>query len=699
MAKSKKIQMPAGIRNKLMAAVSMLLVSTIMMVSTTYAWFTLSTAPEVTGITTSVGANGNLEMALLTSGKEGADGKDKIEDTFNNLDKISSAVGDSSSATKDVLKSNITWGNLVDLDNDAYGLKTINLMPARLNITGRDSTDAAVVTTSLLKTAVYGKDGRVDTLEANTSSTASYETNSWLMKNTYGVRAIGTNDNLTKQQSGLMAAKSAYASNMSTARSTMTQSIVNNGQHIAKAVASMAMDGTATLTTEQKDAIKAMLADTLKAMTSIDKAYQYVLLAEASRLDDSAAYVAASGLITDAGSYSEAIAALQNAAGGASATVSAPEALSAAVTKLNAQKKLVTDAQAELVEGAEDSVYKNALKVLVDQTKAQINGFKVGTAPSEGENGKYIKDHDGNINGKFMTSAVSGINVQLPDDSGVLSYIGETAGNYTAGFAIKELKVGSITATDVKASMATTATPDTTVSTLLNGITAAGKGDTTAADTALSDTYGYALDFAFRTNAADSKLQLQTDAAQRVYAGHTNELTQGNGSTMTFKSAEGASLTGDKVKTLMGSIRVAFVDPITGTIHGIAVLDTANATETEGSSYTSKLYLHDYTINEGVLNVGEKKTGDDAVSLMAMQQNTAQRLTVIVWLDGDSVDNGDVANAAQSITGSLNLQFSSSATLVPMENTALKNLTETNTPGGETTGDNTGDTTGQDGQP
>ena len=61
------------IKSKLIAAICMLLVSSIMMVSTTYAWFTLSTAPEVTGINTSVGANGNLEMALLPmSGRNGS---------------------------------------------------------------------------------------------------------------------------------------------------------------------------------------------------------------------------------------------------------------------------------------------------------------------------------------------------------------------------------------------------------------------------------------------------------------------------------------------------------------------------------------------------------------------------------------------------------------------------------------------------
>ena len=62
MNKTKKRQL--NIKNKLIAAIAMLLVSSIMMVSSTYAWFTLSTAPEVQGITTTVGANGNLEIAL-----------------------------------------------------------------------------------------------------------------------------------------------------------------------------------------------------------------------------------------------------------------------------------------------------------------------------------------------------------------------------------------------------------------------------------------------------------------------------------------------------------------------------------------------------------------------------------------------------------------------------------------------------------
>ena len=63
--RQRKVSMPIDIKKKFAAAICMLLIAAIMMISSTYAWFTLSTAPEVTGITTNVGANGNLEIALL----------------------------------------------------------------------------------------------------------------------------------------------------------------------------------------------------------------------------------------------------------------------------------------------------------------------------------------------------------------------------------------------------------------------------------------------------------------------------------------------------------------------------------------------------------------------------------------------------------------------------------------------------------
>ena len=101
MNKAKKKQQT--IRQKLIAAIAMLMVSAIMVVSSSYAWFTLSTSPEVTGIETSIGANGNLEMAL------------------NNGGTITSNVGDS---LEEAVVKNLTWGNLVDL-SDGSGLDMV----------------------------------------------------------------------------------------------------------------------------------------------------------------------------------------------------------------------------------------------------------------------------------------------------------------------------------------------------------------------------------------------------------------------------------------------------------------------------------------------------------------------------------------------------------------------------------------------
>ena len=142
MNKTQKRQL--NLRNKLFAAIAMLLVSSIMMVSTTYAWFTLSTAPEVQGITTTVGANGNLEIALSPADGSAA--------------RIGSAMGDSNLAWT---AKNTTWGNLLNLSDEAYGRAGITLLPSRLNV--------SAVGTTPLKTPVYGADGRVQKLEANSA--------------------------------------------------------------------------------------------------------------------------------------------------------------------------------------------------------------------------------------------------------------------------------------------------------------------------------------------------------------------------------------------------------------------------------------------------------------------------------------------------------------------------------------------------
>ena len=178
MSKSKrKVSMPAGIRNKMMAAVSMLLISSIMMVSSTYAWFTLSTAPEVKNISTTVAGNGSLEIALMP-------GTGMLKDITSGFS------SNQNGGTVDVTTANTTWGNVINLSDASYGLNKVVLNPAQLNLT-----DAATFADAAKPLAVptYGFDGRIDKLSSNTALKASAD--GAFTGNTFGVRAIGEVDN------------------------------------------------------------------------------------------------------------------------------------------------------------------------------------------------------------------------------------------------------------------------------------------------------------------------------------------------------------------------------------------------------------------------------------------------------------------------------------------------------------------------
>lgn len=149
-----------NIKNKLIAAIAMLLVSSIMMVSSTYAWFTLSTAPEVQGITTTVDANGNLEIALSP-----ADG---------DYNKITSNVGDANE--EDWTKKNLTWGNLIDLSDASYRLNELTLLPSQLYINPGSATAPATLADNPLKIPVYGADGRISALDGTKVFLGGYDT-------------------------------------------------------------------------------------------------------------------------------------------------------------------------------------------------------------------------------------------------------------------------------------------------------------------------------------------------------------------------------------------------------------------------------------------------------------------------------------------------------------------------------------------
>lgn len=615
MAKSKKVRMPIGMRNKLMAAVSMLLVSSIMMVSTTFAWFTLSTAPEVTGITTSVGANGNLEIALLNT------------TTFANTSSISSAVGDSSAAAgKTVPQANITWGNLVDLSDASYGLTGISLLPAAVkgtyNTTGdgenQVKTLATVDPACFLNTPTYGADGRVVDTDGTTVSAIYNATNGTFPyeagTQTYGVRAIGATSSMSARQIAFGSAKTNANSALTTAKAG-TKSAISNNMSALMAFAG-ADSAPTTYTAKQLASFRAIAAGIVNDIKALETGYKNALIAvvATTAADDTEFTTLKAGIEDDD------LAALATAATDANRIDMASGINSLKTAQDNAKSAQTTLNEATADDAASGTDVTAAIKLLIGEspTKDTSNdSLKVYiTTGAVGELANQL--------GQFELASVSGIGAAYAGAAGV-----HASGTYTA-------VVGTV-----------------------NGLVAPDGTDTAN----ISDTYGYVIDFAFRTNASGANLQLQTAAMNRVYSDQTdsNLATQGSGSTVTFTYTNG--LTFAQAQKLLGAIKLVFLNPETG-----AVYATAGLTEIvdQTTSATAKVKLDDQT--------------GDADAIVALAQNTATRVSVLVYMDGNTVDNTAVINAASSGSLKLNLQFSSSEALTPMKNTALQTMTKDSTP-------------------
>ncbi|MBR5311235.1 MAG: hypothetical protein IKU42_08970, partial [Oscillospiraceae bacterium] len=136
------------IKEKVIAVAMLLALSVIMLTSASFAWLTISYAPEVTQISTNITANGNLEIAL-------ASGTQAVP-----IEPDESKVGDSSASSgQSTAASNITWGNLINLSDPVYGLGNLTLRPAQLNTTA--------LLTRPLYGALYSEDGRIEMLDKN----------------------------------------------------------------------------------------------------------------------------------------------------------------------------------------------------------------------------------------------------------------------------------------------------------------------------------------------------------------------------------------------------------------------------------------------------------------------------------------------------------------------------------------------------
>ena len=698
----RKLMPKYGIKGKLISALCMLLVALIMVVSSTYAWFTLSTAPEVKGISTAIGANGALEIRL-----------------------------NGNVASND---PNASYGNLVDLST-GYGLDQITLLPSVLHLDADGK-----INNQFLNIPQYNEYGKVTELSGNRTEAGLFNGSAFVGGSETGVRAVGVASGLTDRQLAYRNAKYAAATNSSLATNAAASSLNTNGAVLGNIVIKKATVENATYTPAEIASLQAIVSDLqgIEGKTGvlgyIEAAYEQMIVAYAAsaKLDTVAGSdVALADAIysTVKAKFVDGTLTLDNIVADKAIKVTIdPNTYSFDLT----DSPILTALEALAVTKSNVAAAQTALDTLnatpkTEYTWTDVSGVLTYLINTENVtvNGQTASQIKADMDGFASSVMANGINIELNPGAGVYAEIADQCGNYSATVTMTNVEVKGMVFDKLTANMATKSVVSPSYLNLAQAaVTAAGEpsGATNNA-MPMTEFYGYIIDLIFRTNAANSDLLLQTEATDRIYEDNTNEATQGGGSSMTFKSAS-ASFTTEQVKGLMEAIRIVFFDTDSREVLAYARLDMENAT-VGVDGVTAKLYLYqtvdvytytytaegaaeattetyyvveadgNYTYysdedltNDVTANVVANfadaatvvptsfqkgttmhvaLTEDDAV-ITAMAQNQEVKVSTLVYLDGENLGNEDVAATGhQSVTGKMNLQFSSSADLTPME--------------------------------
>ena len=536
-----------GIKGKLISACCMLLVAVIMVVSSTYAWFTLSTAPEVKGISTAIGANGALEIRL-----NGTTGDD-----------------------------NATFGNLIDL-SDGYGLDQVVLLPSQLHLDADGKINAQFLTIPQ-----YNAYGKVTDTSGERTEAGIFQNGNFVASSGTGVRAVGVASGLTDRQLAYRNAKYAASTNASLATNTAAKSLNTNGSVLGNIVIKKATVEAPTYTADEIASLQAIVNDlkgvegTTGVLQYIESAYEQMLIAYAAsaKLDEIAGdsvALADSIYSTVKANLSENTLTLADIAAKDAIIITVDETeykfdltgtpILSGIESFITTKGNVTAAQTA-IDDLDDSKTEYSwgdisgiLQYLIETDKVTVNG-KTAT--------EIKNDMDG-----FASSVMSdGINIELNNGAGVYVEIADQCGNYSATVTMTNVEVKGMRFDSLTANMATKSAQSTAYLKLAQAaVVAAGEPSGETADAQpMTEFYGYIIDLIFRTNAANSDLLLQTEAADRIYEDNNNELTQGSGSTMTYK-ATGTDFTNEQIKGLMEAVRIVFFDTDSREVLGYAML-------------------------------------------------------------------------------------------------------------------------------
>lgn len=621
------ISKPKTIRGKLITTVCMLLIAAVMLATTSYAWFVLSTAPEVTGIDTSIGANGALEIWLNDGGE-------------------------------------INSGNIVRLGAD-YGLDKIVLLPSVL-----DNTDGLLGAGYVL-VPQYHADGYYDGVSQEGSASAgTLVGDDFYANDSTGVRGVGSASGMTPREAAYRNAKNAASTNAKLASTAAAGSLNTHGGALGTIlvtkVANNYGDTDVVYTLAQGYALNATVEALEKSLNYIADAYEQMIVALAASGQvgpDIYATIKANfadGTLTIAKIVEDGGITLEGA------TVPLDSAIMTILEKLTVTTNNVAIAKAACATAGlptdkpaeEDAATKT---YSWDQIKGIVNALIV--MENTELNGNSIT---GGLDYNELANSVmnGGVKITLKSGAGVYADIAEHSGNFSANVTMTNVQAGSMTVASITANMATTSAPAITyLEAVSAAVTEAGApAGATVGDLPMTSFYGFIIDLGFRTNAQNSNLLLQTEATDRIYSDNeAGTETWGYGSYMTYAAVTN-ELTNDQVKGLMDCIRIVFFETDDNTVIGEARLDTANAT-ISNDGVTAKMYMY----KDGVLqNGGEGDTNNDA-SIIGLTKNAQTHVSVLVYLDGATLENKDVAaTAIQSVTGKMNLQFASDADLKPM---------------------------------
>lgn len=705
MSKEKILAMQKQVTGKLMAAISMLLVSAILMCLTSYAWFILSTAPEVSNLKTTAGANGALEIALQSTNEAGTGRAD-----------ITSAVG-SSHAKNAATVSNTYWGNVVDL-TEGYGLEHVTLYPSRLKLTPTKvdgKTSYAVDTGTILQVPQFGQDGRVTGLLDATKT--HYDGEKFTTGNNWGVNVLGAvSENVGEEDTIVLTyardivleqAREKVAAYRAELRSDMKNLIERNSLGIMGWMASLiipnfindetkyqtmkdyvsSMD---TITTEAMDAVRwALIANAAadeinfssddpenmrelgfiyanylqmpltgeNSVQSNATKYGYTDIAEAAaaidvsrarvemaqqEIDDKNHKIGNAGLMLI--SPSETVMHGSKGESGVEYVMSAlPYDFSHVVTK----DTIYTFAPGEDLTGA--NLFSEIAAVIGDYTGDMVVWISVNEkgAPT-GMVGEEPSDLTGYKKCVYTIKATSGSSYDKWKDVDDLSSIArQEDGKFAADANVGTLGV---------------------VLNQIEGIVAPGtievkitRSDVTA--------YGYSADLAFRASKS-TNLLLQQKGIARVSgddSGSETEVpdTMGGGSEVQFTVP--GDMSEDQVKNLLRGLYIVFMNTKSGTIYKVAAVDASSVKVSWTdipASVTASLALYEPAFGEdGTLSLGQS-AGDVITALVG---DEAIYISAVAYLSGDAVDS-TMFSATQGISldGKINLQFASSETLTPM---------------------------------